>query len=153
MCFEWNFVIQIEIMTKHIKTTIEIKASPEKVWSILTDYKKYPEWNPFINSIAGEVKEGMQIHVKIQNMSFKPTVLVYQQNSELKWLGHLLVKGLFDGEHRFLLTDNGNGTTTFEHSETFDGILVGAFSKKLDKETRPGFIAMNDKLKELAERI
>ena len=138
-------------MTKNIKTSIEIKASPEKVWSVLTDYEKYSEWNPFIKSIDGVIKEGVQIDVKIQNMSFKPTVLVYKENSELKWLGHLLFKGLFDGEHRFLLTNNGDGTTTFEQSETFNGFLVGIFSKKLDKETKPGFIEMNKKLKELAE--
>ncbi len=58
-------------------------------------------------------------------------VLSFEPNKELRWLGHLLVTGLFDGEHRFELIDNGNGTTTFRHSETFNGILVPLFKKLL----------------------
>ena len=38
-------------MTKQIKTSIHINATKEKVWEILMDFEKYPEWNPFIKSI------------------------------------------------------------------------------------------------------
>ena len=40
-------------MAKEIKTEILINAAPEKVWSILTNFEKYPDWNPFIKSING----------------------------------------------------------------------------------------------------
>ena len=66
----------------------------------------------------------------------------------LKWLGHLLFPGLFDGEHSFQLIDNGNGTTTFRQSEIFKGILVGLLNLE---NTRKGFEAMNKKLKEMVE--
>ncbi|OBQ56713.1 SRPBCC domain-containing protein [Tamlana sp. s12] len=139
-------------MAKQINTSITINATKEKIWSILTDFENYPKWNSFIRSVSGDVKVGNQIVIKLQGMTFKPTVLVLNENSELKWLGHLWFKGLFDGEHKFILTDNGNGTTNFEQSEQFSGILVKLFSKSLDKDTKSGFEKMNMELKELAEK-
>ena len=86
-----------------------------------------------------------------KGMTFKPKILIFETNKELKWLGHLLFAGLFDGEHKFELIDNENGTTTFRQSEKFKGILVPLFKKQLDNNTKKGFEAMNKKLKELAE--
>ncbi len=64
---------------------------------------------------------------------------------------HLIFPGLFDGEHKFELIDNGDGTTLFRQSEKFGGILVPFFNKMLDVNTVNGFNQMNQKLKELAE--
>jgi len=142
-------------MLKEIHTNIVIKATPEKIWKVLTDFGNYPNWNPFIRSIEGTVARGNQISVRItppgaRGMTLKPKVLRFDSNKELRWLGHLIIPGLFDGEHMFKLTDNGNGTTTFIQSEHFGGILVPLFRKLLDKNTRDGFILMNKKLEELA---
>ena len=139
-------------MAKQIKTSITINASKEKIWKILTDFENYPECNSFIKSVTGEVKVGNQIKIKLQGMTFKPIVLTFNENAELKWLGHLWFKGLFDGEHKFKLTDNGNGTTNFEQNENFSGILVKLFAKSLDKDTKNGFEQMNRELKLRAEK-
>lgn len=136
---------------KIIKTQIIINSTPEKVWQILTDFDKYPDWNPFILSLHGEVKPGKQIKINLPDMSFQPTILKFEKNKELRWIGKLLFKGIFDGEHSFEIEDNENGTITFKHEEIFNGILVKPFSKKLDTDTKQGFELMNQKLKELAE--
>jgi len=143
-------------MAKEIRTEIIINVTPEKVWSILTNFDNYPNWNPFIKSIKGEVKLGNKIMARIEppeakGMTFKPTILTIETNKELSWLGHLWFAGLFDGEHKFELIDNGNGTTTFIQNEKFKGILVPLFKKLLDNNTIKGFEEMNIKLKELAE--
>ncbi len=140
-------------MTKLIKTSITINASKESVWKILTDFENYPKWNSFIKSVSGNVKVGNQIKIQLQGMIFKPTVLVFNENTEFKWLGHLWFKGLFDGEHKFIVTDNGDGTINFEQSENFSGILVKLFSKNLDKKTKRGFEQMNQELKLRAEKL
>lgn len=144
-------------MSKEIKTEITINANPIKVWKLLTDFENYPNWNPFIKSINGEVKVGNKITARIEppdasGMTFKPIVLTYEPNKELRWIGTLLFKGLFDGEHKFELVDNRNGTTTFIQSERFNGILVPLFAKQLDNNTKRGFELMNKKLKEMAEQ-
>ncbi len=144
-------------MAKEIKTEILIHSTPEKIWSILTNFNNYPNWNPFIKSIKGEVKVGNKITVRIEppeskGMTFKPKVLTFEPNKELSWLGHLMFAGLFDGEHKFELIDNGKGITTFRQSEEFKGILVPLFKKQLDNNTKRGVEEMNKKLKELAEQ-
>lgn len=144
-------------MTKEIKTEIVINTAPEKVWNILTDFDKYPTWNHFIKSVTGKVAVGNKIAVRIEppeaaGMTIKPKNLAFETNKELRWIGHLLFPGLFDGEHKFELIDNKNGTTTFIQSEKFGGILVPLFKKMLDVNTTNGFNLMNSKLKELAEQ-
>ena len=145
-------------MALNIKTEISINTTPEKIWTILTDISNYPNWNPFIKSIQGQLAVGNKITARIEppeasGMTFKPTILTLIPNKKLSWLGHLLFPGLFDGEHKFELNDNGDGTTTFIQSEKFKGILVPFFKKQLNHNTQNGFIEMNEKLKELAESI
>lgn len=140
-----------------ITTEILIHAKPDTVWFILTDFTNYPNWNPFIKSINGQVAIGNKITVRIEppgakGMTFKPKVIGFEINKELRWLGHLLFAGLFDGEHCFEIIDNGNGTCTFRHREKFKGILVPLLKKQLENNTKKGFEAMNKKLKELAEQ-
>jgi hypothetical protein len=43
---------------RRIETSIEIEASPKKVWSILTDFAGMASWNPFIKSISGALTPG-----------------------------------------------------------------------------------------------
>lgn len=142
----------MEIITKSL-----INVSPDKIWSVLTDFDKYPTWNPFIKYIKGTVRAGSQIEVRIEppgakGMIFKPKVLAFETNKEFRWLGHLLFPGLFDGEHSFKIVDNKNGTSTFIQSENFKGLLVPLFKKQLNRNTKRGFELMNAKLKELAEQ-
>ncbi len=140
-----------------IETEVHINAKPEKVWQVFTCFADYPSWNPFIKSIERKVAEGQKIKVRIEppggrGASFYPRVLSYKPNKELSWLGHLLFKGIFDGAHCFQLVDNLDGTTTFKQSEKFSGILVPLFKKQISVNTKNGFVQMNQKLKELAER-
>ena len=143
-------------MTEQIYTEILINAEPKKVWQILTDFENYFDWNPFIKSVEGDVKIGNTISVKIEptngnGLTFKPVVLAYEPEKELRWLGKLFIKGLLDGEHQFKLVDHRNGTTTFVHAETFSGLLVSLLKKNLTN-TKSSFEEMNMELKEMAEK-
>lgn len=102
-------------MAFELKTEIIIHSSPEKIWSILTDFDNYPNWNPFVTSLTGDVKVGNTIQVRIEPPGasvnkFQPIVTSVEPNKKLSWLGVVLFRGFFDGEHIFKLTDNGNGT-------------------------------------------
>jgi hypothetical protein len=96
---------------RRIETRIEISAPPGRVWALLTDFGGMPAWNPFIKSISGNLLQGGRLTVHIvppgkSGMWFKPTVLALDAERELRWSGYLLLPGLFDGEHYFLLSSD-----------------------------------------------
>jgi hypothetical protein len=140
---------------RRIETSIEIEASPKKVWSILTDFAAMASWNPFIKSISGALTPGSTLAVHIappgkSGMWFKPTVLTVNSQRELRWLGRLLLPGIFDGEHYFLVEPIGSDRTRLTHGEKFSGVLVGMFGGTLSA-TEDGFKTMNVALKQRAE--
>jgi len=139
-------------MKYQLHTEIIIKADLETVWSIFSDFEHYPNWNPFIKSIQGNIKVGERFKAEIGDFRFKPTVQVFNEKQELTWLGRLLIPGIFDGKHSFFFTEESAGTTTLVQREDFRGILVPFMKKKLSTEIKQGFESMNMKLKELAEQ-
>ncbi|CAB1063526.1 hypothetical protein D1BOALGB6SA_8309 [Olavius sp. associated proteobacterium Delta 1] len=142
---------------KEIRTEIVIDAAVNEVWSILTDFSRHGEWNPFIRKVSGELCQGAQLQVVLgppgkRAMRFKPIVQLVEPEKAFRWLGHLFVSGLFDGEHIFELETAGKNATRFIQREKFNGILVGIFRKSLDTDIKSGFIAMNEALKKEAEK-
>lgn len=139
-----------------LHTEIEIDATPERVWAILTDFPEYPEWNPFIRSIRGIPKQGARLETRIQpsgakGMTFRPVVLAFDEARELRWIGRLLLPGVFDGEHRFVIQPLSGDKVLFQHSEMFSGVLIPLFRSSLDRDTKRGFEEMNLALKKRAE--
>jgi hypothetical protein len=139
---------------RRIATAIDIDATADAVWRVLTDFAAYPEWNPFIRRLAGEAKVGARLKVTMQPanrkpMTFRPTVLVAEPGRELRWLGRVLVPGIFDGEHAFIIEPR-NGGCRLRHEETFRGLLVPAFGAMLD-DTAKSFAALNAALKQRVE--
>lgn len=142
-------------MKKHFETEINIAATPEKIWSVISDFQSYPEWNPFIRSISGDQRLGATLQVNLhppegKAMKFAPALLVFDKNKELRWKGKFLFKGLFDGEHYFIIEPLKNGSSLFLHGEHFNGLLVGMLSKTLS-ETEQHFKLMNEALKKQCE--
>ena len=68
-------------------------------------------------------------------MTFRPAVLAVEPACELRWLGHSLVPGLFDGEHEFQIHSLGPGRVRFVQQERFTGVLVPLFARNLDDHT------------------
>jgi predicted N-acetyltransferase YhbS len=142
---------------QRIETTVMIAAPPERVWAILTDFARMPDWNPFICAISGGLQEGGRMSVLIappgqSPMRFRPTVLVAEPGRELRWRGALVLPGLFDGEHYFVLQADGSGGTRLVHGEAFSGLLVPLVMRQaMLAATRDGFEAMNQALKREAE--
>ena len=102
---DWE-AMEERIPWKQMSSEIEIDASPERVWQVLTDFPALPAWSPFIRSVEGklEVDERLKVYIKGSKgmgMTFKPKVLKVEPNREFRWLGHFLIPGLFDGEHYF----------------------------------------------------
>jgi hypothetical protein len=141
---------------KELHSEIEIDASAERVWGILTDFASYPQWNPFIRRISGELEVGERLEVRLEppdgrGITLRPTVLSAEPNRLMRWLGHLFVPGLFDGEHSLLIQPVEENRVRFIQSEMFKGVLVPLLARSLDNNTLRGFEEMNGALKERVE--
>lgn len=139
-----------------IHTSIEIAAPAGAVWSALTDVESYPEWNPYTR-IEGEPRVGERLRVSPgpeagRAPTFRPRVLV-ADGRELRWLGHLLAPGLFDGEHSFVVEELEEGRSKFTQSEEFSGLLVGVLMRFIGEGTEANFRGVNEALKDRAEAI
>ena len=140
-----------------LRTAITMDATPEQVWSVLTDLEAYDEWNPFIVSASGTVEAGATLTNTMRDatgdMTFTPTLLTVAPGRELRWLGKLGPGGVFDGEHAFLIEQVGPGRVRLTQSETFSGVAVPFFRGRLRDQTLPQFRAMNEALaRRVAER-
>ena len=141
---------------KELRSHIEIEAPAARVWQVLTDFAAYPEWNPFIRRVNGRPEVDEQLVVRMRpsgtkGMTFRPTVLKAEPNRQLRWLGHLLMPGLFDGEHVFEIEELDQDRVLFTQREIFRGLLVPLLARSLDRDTQRGFEEMNRALRERAE--
>jgi len=142
---------------KEITTHVEITGHAERVWDVLTDFAAYGEWNTFIRRVSGDLRWGSRLSVQIQPpgrraMTFSPRITALVPNHELRWVGRVLMPGLFDGEHRFVIESLDPTRVRFVHSERFRGILVPLLWRGLAGPTKEGFKAMNKALKERVEK-
>jgi hypothetical protein len=141
---------------KKLHTEVLIDASPERVWAVLTDFARYPEWNPFLVRAAGLPEAGQRLTVVLaspggRRITMKPVLTEVATARVLEWWGQLGVRGIFDGRHRFELHPAGSSTRLVQ-SETFTGALVPLVSRSLDRGTAAGFALMNSALKDRAEQ-
>jgi hypothetical protein len=133
----------------HSETTIE--ASADEVWDVLSDFGSYADWNPGMQSVQGEATVGSRLTIRFareggRGMTLRPTVLVAEPPRELRWLGRLLMPGLFDGEHWFTIEERESGRVTFMQDESFRGLLVPFLRKMIEVDTLATFHAVNEAL-------
>jgi hypothetical protein len=145
------------LLVKEVRTEIQIGASSQRVWQVLTDFARYPEWNPFIQEISGILEPESRLKILIRTprgktRSYEPLITKLVPESELRWVGKGMLPGLLDGEHIFSIKPLDAHNVLFVQSEIFNGLLVPMFGKRLDKEIRQGFEEMNEAMKRMIEK-
>lgn len=136
---------------KKIHTAIDIDAPAERVWDILLDNTTYPDWNPYHVAVTGTLTPGNTLELEIhkpngETVNIRPSVLRVESHKELTWGGG--IKGIFYGEHVFLLEPINALQTRVIHKEHFSGIAIPFASLDAIEE---GYILMNKALKKRAE--
>lgn len=131
-----------------IATAVEIDAPPARVWDVLVDLPAYTEWNPFIVEASGKVAVGETLSLRMalpgwEPMTIEPRLLVVEPGRELRWKGRLLLPGLFDGEHAFVLTPLAGGRTRIDHVEDFAGLLLPIAKRLIHAATVESFHALD----------
>jgi hypothetical protein len=140
-----------------LHTELEIDASPDQVWKVLTDRATYPDWNPFIISSTGDLTVGTTITNVLRDTNgkdteFTPELLAVEAGRELRWIGRIGFGGVFDGEHAFRIEVLPNGRSKLIQEETFRGVAVPFTVGMLRDTIKPQFHAMNKAIAERAGR-
>ncbi len=138
-----------------LRTEIEINAPVTHVYGILTDFRRYAEWNPFITSVTGSLEVGQELALDVSlpegsDYRVRAKVVRATPNLDLRWRGHLLWPGLLAAEHFFQVSAPREGVTRFVHGEDFSGSLLGFMARTLTLTAR-GSVYMNEALKKRAE--
>jgi hypothetical protein len=139
-----------------IKTTIDIGASAETVWRVLTHFPSYPKWNPFIREARGEAQAGARLKLRVRFsgkssrwLSSRVTKAI--PAGELHWRVNVLFGLLLEREHSCLIIPNGVMGVKFIQRERITGALVPIVYPFIARKTRQAFERMNAALKKIAE--
>jgi hypothetical protein len=140
-----------------IEREVTIAASPAQVWDVLTDFRAYPEWNPFLERVEGVATQGTRVTIRFHPPGARPTtlrplLLLVEPPRELRWRGRVLLPGLLDAVHSLRIEPAGPERVRFVQHEEFSGILLPLFRGTVRKGA-DGFDAMNQALKQRVERL
>lgn len=134
---------------KTISSEITIAADATAVWNLLADLPGYGSWNPFVRSASGVLSPGQRLDLKLyipdgMKMRIRPRLITVIEEREIRWIGHLGISGLFDGDHRFLVSPLDAERTLLRQEEIFSGLLVPVFGSWIGGGALRGFAAMNE---------
>ena len=165
----------------NVSASIDIEnTSIDAAWDALTDFVKYPEWNPFVrSSIAVDAANlslpiqrpvvGNQLLLRVQipplplpvnkytldnplatQISYENVTHVQRDLGRLAWVAY--PNPLITAERWQALSDLGEGKVRYESREVFSGPAAGITQKLLQDKLRQSFAAQAAGLKLRLER-
>ena len=101
----------------------------------------------------GVARAGERLQLRFNDgMSFAPVVERAEEGVELRWLGALdRFALLFNGRHRFELSEVAPGVTRVRQSERFSGALAPVLLLAMRGKITKNFESLNEGLKKRAE--
>ena len=140
-------------MTRELQTVVEIDASPDQVWQVLTDFASWPDWNFADPGFSGELNEGAKAELTTAAPSGKTdqvkiTLTSVVPKGQLSWESGMPL--LFKARHMFRIEAQESGCTLYNDAD-FGGLLVPFIGKQLPTEEM--FNETNRRLKARVESI
>ena len=118
---------------KYFEASSTIRANPEKVWSVLTDGERFPQWDSGIERVEGKIAPGatIKLYVKVNpGRAFPLKVAEFSPPQRMVFTGGMPL-GLFKGVRTYTLEPDGSGGTRFHMREEYTGPLLGMIWKSI----------------------
>jgi uncharacterized protein YndB with AHSA1/START domain len=137
-------------MTCSVRCTI--RASPDRVWSLLTDAAGFPRWNSTVTRIGGAIALGEELEIQVPaapGRTFKPRVTAFEPGARMVWSDG--ATPMFKGVRTFTVAPSNGGATAFSMEEVFEGVMLPLIAGSLP-DFGPIFETYAADLKREAER-
>ncbi|MBN2047999.1 MAG: SRPBCC domain-containing protein [Anaerolineaceae bacterium] len=138
-----------------VQSGIDIDASVDEVWNVLTDFRHWKVWNPVFIAGGGEARVGEHVELFAEQKNgrkrdFHCQVIEVVPAEKWSWVYDVVGKFFLHGEHQFCVKGQADHTR-FTQMESFEGI----FSKLLvdENHVRSIFDRMNHALKDYVESL
>lgn len=119
---------------------IEIAASQQAVWDVLTDLESWPRWNPDVKSLSlqGDLAQGSVFRWRAGPGTITSTIQQVEPPSRIAWTGTTF--GI-KAKHVYGLEARGEGTLV-RTEESYEGVVArllrGSLRKTLEKGLSDG---------------
>lgn len=113
-----------KLFSRQTVVAIDIAASPERIWQLLTDASNFVAWNSTIVELTGTIEPGGKIQLRSQlapDRTFKLRVKEFDPPNRLSW-------GDAMGTRTYTLTPLAGGGTQFAMTEIIGGPLFPLFA-------------------------
>jgi hypothetical protein len=141
-----------------VDTSIDITASNERVWSIVTDFRAYDEWHPQMTAVRGALDAGARIdftaRVGGDTRALNARIERVLAPREICWVGPVATaeRVLFRGRHCLTIEPVDGSRVRLINRERFGGLLAPALRRYLTHDVADAYRAANVALKARAER-
>lgn len=133
-----------------VRESIQVQATPEKVWEIISDINNWDKWNSDIKyaKLNGELKAGTTFNWNNGGNKIKSTLHTVTPFKEIGWSGKAF--GSF-AIHNFTLS-NVNGKTELLIEESMEGLLMRLFRGFMQNTLEDGINKWLTQIKEVVEK-
>ncbi|MGH8461314.1 MAG: SRPBCC family protein [Stenotrophobium sp.] len=140
-----------------IEKMLEIDAPAARVWEVITDVKRYPEWNPFMRECSTTFKPGDPIDMKVQLMA-KPQpqrewVLEYVEGKRFAYNMKPVPGGTLASFRSHEVESLPDGRTRYRSYFYLKGWLMPVVRGLLGARLEKGFEGMTQGIKQRAEQL
>ena len=129
---------------------IQVSAPPEVVWEVLTDFGRWPEWNPEVKSMSfeGPLAPGSMFRWKAGPGTIVSTLEELDPPRYVRWRGRTMSIAAM---HEWRLEPRDGGTHV-ETEESFSGLIARLLRRSLQKQLDGALEQGLEQLKRESER-
>ena len=131
---------------------VNVKAGPDRVWSLMTNAADFPRWNSTVKSIEGKIALGQTIKLSAAispDRVFNLNVIEFVPEKRMVWSDG---NAMFKGVRTYTLSPKADGSTDFTMSEVYTGLMLPMIASSLPDFRLPFEQYLAD-LKREAERV
>ncbi len=136
---------------RETRVGISIKATPEKVWGLLTNAVDFPKWNSTVKGIEGNIALGEKIALRTtadEKRVFNLKIVEMQKPYKMVWSDGMAP--FFKGVRTFEITPEESGCY-FSMVEVLSGLMYPMAAKHIP-DFKPVFESYAADLKKAAEK-